>query len=63
MVLAGAVHGWDPAFAAPDPDLGLGLQVERRVVEAPEADLDERVSGSGGFRMREPQRGQKPRPS
>jgi len=41
-----------PALAPLHPDLGFGLQLERRLIQTPEPDLDDRVGGVG--RVKEP---------
>src|SRR5215831_2886880 len=46
-----------PALAALHPDLGLGLQLERRLVQASDPNLDQRVAGIGGVDQARPAAG------
>src|SRR3954453_16806797 len=48
VVLRRVLDRRQPRLAPLRPDLGFGLQIERRVVERPDPDLDERVAGIRG---------------
>jgi hypothetical protein len=52
-----------PALAALHPDLVLGLQLEGRLIQTSDPNLDERVAGVGCVKEPRPTAGQKPRPS
>jgi hypothetical protein len=52
-----------PALAPLHPNLGFGLQLEGRLIQTSDPNLDEGSPGSAVSMSRDPQRGQKPRPS
>ena len=56
---------WRGYEAGPDrlEIIVVGLQLEGRLVQASDPDLDDRGVGAGCVDERDPQRGQKPRPS
>ena len=47
VVLRCALDRWYPTLAPLHPDLGFGLQLERRLIQTSEPNLDERVAGVG----------------
>ena len=61
VVLRCAFDRRDPALAPLHPDLVFGLQLEGRLIQTSDPNLDESVAESVVSRSRDPQRGRKPR--